>query len=513
MSLLASKTRSPSSSTASPGLRLHVLGFPTLLAQSIALISPTMTAVLIIPLAFSTAGQGTWLAYAFGTVMLMFVVLNLNQFAKRSTSAGSMFSYTARGLGPAAGVASGWTLLWCYLFIGIAGLSGFAVFSQQFLSAIGVNATVPPIIFFLLSAAACWFVAFKDIRISSLLTLALEGLSVACILSLAGVVLFKHGFHVDSAQVKLSGVGLHGMSLAVVACIFSLVGFESATALGSEARDPLRNVPRAVVWSLILTGAFMVIMAYVEVSGTAHLSTSLAAMGAPLIVLSKAYHVSAFRAPISLGAMVSFYGLSLSCLNAGSRILYPMAEHAVMPKALSRAHHRNQTPHVAITAFIAVMVTVPMILEINHNPLTIFDDAGTLAAFGFLLAYFLITVAAPVYLKRIGELKRSHVVIAVVAFLALLVPTEGSFYPLPPYPVRLFPYMFAGYLVLGAVWLAVVRRRNPQVLLEIAADLAAAPSVPIAGAVLTPQADELLAVVRLPESSTFLAGELAADTA
>jgi amino acid transporter len=501
MSLLASKTRSPSSSTASPGLRLHVLGFPTLLAQSIALISPTMTAVLIIPLAFSDAGQGTWLAYIFGTVMLMFVVLNLNQFAKRSTSAGSMYSYTARGLGPAAGVASGWTLLWCYLFIGIAGLTGFAVFSQQFLSAIGASFTVPPIIFFLISAVACWFVAFKDIRISSLLTLALEGLSVACILSLAAVVLFKHGF-VDTSQVKLTGVGLHGMSLAVVACIFSLVGFESATALGSEAKDPLRTVPRAVVWSLILTGSFMVIMAYVEVAGTAHLPTSLAVMGAPLITLSKAYHVSAFRVPISLGAMVSFYGLTLSCLNAGSRILYPMAEHAVMPRALSRAHHRNQTPHVAITAYILVMVSVPMILEINHNPLTIFDDAGTLAAFGFLLAYFLITVAAPVYLKRIGELKRSHVVLAVVAFAALLVPTEGSFYPLPPYPVRLFPYMFAGYLVLGGLWLSVVRKRNPQVLAEIAADLASTPAVPVAGAVLT-----------MPEAPSFATGQLASETA
>src|SRR5271154_3125467 len=81
-------------------LRANTLGFPPLVAQSVALISPTMTAVLIIPLAFSNAGQGTWLAYLFGTVMLMFVVANLNQFAKRSATAGSMYSYIGRGLGP-----------------------------------------------------------------------------------------------------------------------------------------------------------------------------------------------------------------------------------------------------------------------------------------------------------------------------------------------------------------------------------------------------------------------------
>src|ERR1700749_350272 len=89
-------TRAPTGDR--PGLRTGVLGFPALLAQSVALISPTMTAVLIVPLAFSDAGEGTWLAYLFATVMLSFVVMNLNQFARRSASAGSMYAYTARGL-------------------------------------------------------------------------------------------------------------------------------------------------------------------------------------------------------------------------------------------------------------------------------------------------------------------------------------------------------------------------------------------------------------------------------
>ena len=102
----------PVSPRTHPGLRSDVLGFPTVLAQSVALISPTMTAVLIIPLVFADAGQGTWLAYGFGTVMLLFVVACLNQFARRSASPGSMYAYTGRGLGPTSGVLSGWTLIW-----------------------------------------------------------------------------------------------------------------------------------------------------------------------------------------------------------------------------------------------------------------------------------------------------------------------------------------------------------------------------------------------------------------
>jgi amino acid transporter len=453
------------------GLRTGALGFPALLAQSVALISPTMTAVLIIPLAFSNAGEGTWLAYLFGTVMLLFVVFCLNQFTKRSAAPGAMYTYTARGLGPATGVVSGWTLLWCYLFIGTAGLTGFAIFCQQFLDALGATVTIPPDIFFAISALTCWYIAYKDIRISSLVTLAFEGISVTLILALAAVVLFKHGFQVDTTQLQLKGVGLHGMSLAVVACIFSLVGFESATALSSEAKNPLRTVPRAVIWSLILTGTFMVIMGYVEVFGVRHYGTPLSSITAPLTVLSSLYDVTFFKAPIALGAMISFFSLSLSCLNAGARILYPMAEHMVFPRQLGRAHPKNGTPHVALTVYIVIMFAIPTVLELVTNPVTTFGDAGTLAAFGFLLAYFLITIAAPVYLHRRGELRARNVVIAVVACLCLLVPTEGSFYPVPPFPVNIFPYLFAAYIAVGGGWLFILSRRRRGILAEIEADL------------------------------------------
>jgi amino acid transporter len=450
-----------------PRLRPHALGFPPLLAQSVAAISPTMTAVLIIPLAFLDAGRGTWAAYLFATVMLLFVVMGLNQFARRSASAGSMYAYTARGLGPAAGLLSGWTLLWSYLFIAIAGLSGFSIFSSQLLSTLGVHG-VSPLVFFLVSGLACMTIAWKDIRLSSLLTLLFEGLSVACILCLAGVVLFKHGVSVDTAQLQLKGVSLRGMDFAIVICIFSLVGFESATALGGEAKRPLRNVPRAVVWSLLITGAFMVFMGYVEVFATRHSASSLGSLATPLDTIASAYRVSYFKVPVCLGAMASFFSLTLSCLNAGTRIMFPMGQHGFLPRRMHSVHVKNMTPHVAIAVYGSVILAVAVILNaFGWSSLTIFDDAGTLAAFGFLLAYFTISVAAPVYLRRLGELRSRNVLVAAAAFACLLVPTVGSFYPAPPWPINLFPYIFLGYMLVGGGWLLLVSRRQPGTLMAI----------------------------------------------
>jgi amino acid transporter len=457
------------------GLRPNALGLPALFAQSLAVISPTMTAVLIIPLAFASAGQGTWLAYAFGTVMLLFVVFCLNQFAKRSAFAGSMYAYTAKGLGPSAGVFSGWTLIWAYFFIAVAGMCGFAVFCAQLLSALGYHGSVHPIIFFAISAVACWVIAYKDIRVSSILTMVLEAASVACITALAFVILFKHGFSVDTKQLSLSGVNVRGMGLAVVACIFSLGGFEAATTMGAEAKNPRRNLPRAVIASLLITGAFMVFMAYVEVSGTSNYGSAWTS--APLNYLAVAYNVSWFRIPVSIGAMVSFFSLSLSCLNAGSRIMYPMARHGIFSGHLGKAHVTNRTPHVAVTVYIAMIFALPAFLMIFTNPLTAFGDAGTLAAFGFLVAYYLITVAAPVYLKKLGELSWRNVVLACIAVLCLLVPTIGSFYPQPPYPVNLFPYVFLGWMAGGAGWLFFVNRRQPGILSDIETDLERAPEL------------------------------------
>ena len=335
-----------------------------------------------------------------------------------------------RGSGPSAGVFSGWTLIWSYFFIAVAGLCGFAVFCRQLLSALGYHGSIHPIVFFAISAVACWVIAYKDIRVSTILTLVLECASVACITALACVILFKHGFKVDTTQLSLSGVNVRGMGLAVVACIFSLVGFEAATTMAARRRtqeEPSPGGHRQPAHHRAVHGLHGLRRGRRHQQLRRRLD-----LGAAQLTWRVAYNVSWFRIPVSIGAMVSFFSLSLSCLNSGSRIMYPMARHGIFSGHLGRAHATNRTPHVAVTLYIAMIFALPAFLMIFTNPLTAFGDAGTLAAFGFLVAYYLITVAAPVYLKKIGELRPRYVVLACIAMLCLLVPTIGSFYPQPP---------------------------------------------------------------------------------
>src|SRR5258707_1203136 len=91
--------------------------------------------------------------------------LNLNQFARRSTSAGSMYGYSVMGLGTTAGNIAGWCLVWAYLFIGTAGMTGFTIFATTLLGMADIH--VPQLALFILCAGSIWYLGYKDIRLSS----------------------------------------------------------------------------------------------------------------------------------------------------------------------------------------------------------------------------------------------------------------------------------------------------------------------------------------------------------
>src|SRR5580698_5561789 len=171
-------------------LRPNCLNFIELLAQNIALISPTMTAALIVPLMFSNSGDLGWLSFAVGTVMLLFVAFNLNQFAKRTTNSGSMYSYSYAGLGFAGGALCGWCLIWAYVFIGLAGTTGFTIFASKLLDMVHIS--VPPVVLFALCLGVSFLLAYKDIKVTTLISLGFEGFSVAFIILLCLIVLGNH---------------------------------------------------------------------------------------------------------------------------------------------------------------------------------------------------------------------------------------------------------------------------------------------------------------------------------
>src|SRR6202522_1839093 len=76
-------------------------------------------------------------------------------------------------------------------------------------------------------------------------------------------------------------------------------------------------------------------------------------------------------------------------------------------------------------------------------------------------------------MKKRGELRPRHIVITVIACLCLLVPTEGSFYPVPSFPTDILAYILLFYLTIGGTWLFILSRRRRTLFSEIEDDLEA----------------------------------------
>jgi amino acid transporter len=446
-------------------LRSNCLNFKELLAQNIAVISPTMTAALIVPTMFGTTGAISWLSYAVGAVLVLFVAFSLNQFARRTTNSGSMYSYAMSGLGFGGGAMCGWCCLWAYLFIGLAGTTGFTIFAGKLLEMVHLH--VYPVALFAFCLGSCFYIAYKDIKISTLVTLGLEVFSCTFIILLAFIVLGHHHFAIDTTQFSFKGTSLLTLGMGAVVAIFSLVGFESSTAFGEEAVNPLKTIPRSIIWSLVITAAFFIFITYVEVQGTAGYSTTLDKIDAPLNVLSTMYGVP-FLAPIlSMGAMASFFALASSCMNAGARVMYAMGRHDFFPQNTSYAHAKHGTPHIALVVMAIVMFSVVtvsyFVLAANgFAVLDEFNDAGTMGAFGFVGAYTFIVLAAPAFLKKRGELQAKHIALCVVAMVLLLIPIVGSVWPVPAAPVNYFPYAFVAYLWFGILRVMGMRHQMPE---------------------------------------------------
>lgn len=427
-------------------LRAGSLGFIEVLATSIALIGPSMTPLLIAPYMFSDAGNGTWLAYLFGGTMLVFVALCINQFARRSAEAGSMYGYVADHLGPALGALGGWALLWAYGFVAAAVLGAMALFIERLASG-----HLPVALVVIVPAAVAWQLAYRGVQISAIAMLVLEAISVAIILALVAIVLHVHGVAPDAQQLRVRGGFPGGIGLAIATAVFSFVGFESATAFGAEAKRPLVTIPRAVIGSVLFATAFFMISTYAEILGLRHASQPLDKQQFPLQTLVEIYGLGYLAVPITIGAVFSAFSVCLACITTAGRVAYAMAVGKLLPPVFARIEPKHDTPNVAVTIVTAIALAVALAaLAAGVATIDIFNNCGTLSSFGFILIYILVAVAAMAYTRRIGELRAADLVIAGIA-LALLILSTIWFFGTISGPQHWFVYYFLAFIVAGAI--------------------------------------------------------------
>jgi amino acid transporter len=454
LEVLTPDQASPSGS----GLRHNVLSPLETLSQSISAIAPTTSPALTIPAVFALAGNGTWLAYVLAGAATCLMALCIARFARISASPGSLYQFAADLLPPLGSRTAGWALLLAYIATGASVVGGFLNYARVLIPQ--AHAIPSPVIALGATAAAAAF-AYRDVQASARLMLWIEAASVSIIVLVVSALLLRNGPHIDLPQLQLHAVTPSGVRLGVVLALFSFAGFESATTLGHEARNPLRTIPRAVIQSALLAGLLFLTCAYAETLGFRQLHQDLGSTQAPFRPLSALAHLPVFGLLIDIGAFVSMFACTLACITAAARVLLKMAHYGLVHSHLGRAHTSNGTPHLAVLASaLAILLLAAGLAARGASGADIYAWMGSLAVYGFITAYFLVAAALPFYLRRRAQLTPAAIALAIAGALAMLLAMAGTLYPVPAAPYNVLPYIYLAYLLAGLAWFHLSPRRR-----------------------------------------------------
>jgi amino acid transporter len=169
-----------------------------------------------------------------------------------------------------------------------------------------------------------------------------------------------------------SVVGVHNWAWAFIqatVAILILVGFESVTSMGGEAKNAKRDVPIAVITSLLVQGAFCYLIEYF--AANYFLSTgytmqnatgSSAPIGDMMVILGNAFFGQGggrvFMLVEAFTVVLALIGTTLSCMNTAARVTYAMGKDEEVPGHFGMLHSENLTPHRAIWVLATISAVV-----------------------------------------------------------------------------------------------------------------------------------------------------------
>lgn len=406
------------------GLERRRIGVVDLAAQSVAAVAPAAAATTVVLLVAGFAPGATVAAIVAAAILSLGVARTISQFARRLAATGALYTYTARGLGTRAGLAAGAAILTGYGAVAMFALLGGAYYATYLVAGLwpSIDRALVTALFVVGQGVLVALVLVRGIRISARAALVVESLSVALIVVLLVALLVQIGPIDLTAIAGIGGAPLDPTAFAAAAVIAltAFVGFESAATLSVESVAPLRNVPRAITGTVVFSGLLYVLAAVTQVAGFDALGADLASSASPVNELAEAYGLGGWGVVADLGIAASFLACAIGTTTALVRVLFALSRDGVLPAAVGRTHPRFGTPAAAVAAALPPITAVPVLVVVagidTRDAMHVTIGVG---AAGYIVAYILVCVAAPVFLRRIGESTVGVTVVAGVSALAL----------------------------------------------------------------------------------------------
>jgi amino acid transporter len=359
----------------------------------------------------------------------------LSEFAKRYSGSGTVYEFIAHSLGKrAAAFSAGVYHLAAIALAGpgiaiIGGLWAKTFFNDH------MNLDAPWWVWALVISLVMYAANIMGVRISVKAQLTLIVLSIIPFLILAVKVIADGGPAGNSLKSFNPGNVAQGGSVfkGLLFAILMFIGFELAAALGEETKDPKRSIPKAVVATILIVGAFYLITQYTLAVGSTETATDF-------VPMADLYLNRFFAVWIDLAILLDILAVGIGFQLAAARGLFTLSRDGLLPKPLSKLNSRSLPAQASLLILVITVVTT--IIALTKYGTGLVDPAGPAAFFntevfnafliasrigGFLISvvYVLLCVGA---LKTFATRRPIDLVAALVGLATVVLAIYSQFW-------------------------------------------------------------------------------------
>jgi basic amino acid/polyamine antiporter, APA family len=356
------------------------------------------------------SGMAMWAGIFVALMLAYATALSYSELAKLYPGAGSSYLFAEQAFlktthayrfSRIAKFVIGWSshlYYWVYPGVMVATMGVMIGYIVGTLMPNSMNAGVPGPVFMALVAVIfsylVAYIAFRGVNGSTGVNLIINIIQIVALLFFSALaVAYRLGHPDGSTGLALGGtskvlhyafggdapahtsafsvIAPHGMSwtmLQATVAILLLVGFESVTALGEEAKNPKKDIPRGVLLSLTIQGLICYMIEYFAANYFMNSLYSLndakgsaAPIGDMMVIVGNALlggHGQIFMLIEAFTVFLALIGTTLACINTGARVTYAMGRDEEVPEHFGILHGDNLTPHRAIW----VLATISAVL-------------------------------------------------------------------------------------------------------------------------------------------------------
>jgi len=345
----------------------------------------------------TVAGPGLVLSFVIGAIACGFAALCYAEFASMLPVSGSTYTYAYATLGELIAWMIGWDLMLEYLLASAAVSVGWSGYFQSLLSGFGIHLpdaltaaagarpgvetlfNLPAFAIAILITALLAFGIKESKKVNNIVVL----IKVAVVLLFIVIAVW----HVQPANWNPAlPYGMSGVFQGAAIVFFSFLGFDAVTCAAEEVKNPEKNIPRGVLWSLAICSLLYVIVSaimtgivpFMQFKGIDH----------PVSLALQVAKLDWFAGFVDLGAILGMLTVILVMTYGQTRILFAMSRDGLLPKVFSDVHPKYGTPYKAtwligsIIALIAGFVPLGTLAELVN--------IGTLAAFTLIAAAIIV---------------------------------------------------------------------------------------------------------------------------